>query len=80
MMSASTHATKSLRDAVSGDLTGLEARARRLADRIGSDSARVSEAYVDAGATRTNHVARLRRLRDQLDAAATTLDEARDAR
>lgn len=55
-----------LRDAVSGDLTGLEGRARRLADRLAAD-AQLSAAYADAALTRTNHVARLRRLRSQLD-------------
>lgn len=72
-------ASTSLRDAVSGDLTGLEGRARRLADRLDSGSDRVCEAYAEAQATLTNHLARLSRLRDQLDVVVRALGEARGA-
>lgn len=66
--------SKTLRDAVSGDLTGLEMRARRRIERVASDEQLVAAAYADPALTRTNHVARLKRLRSQLDAAVEVLD------
>jgi hypothetical protein len=63
-----------LRDAISGDLTGLEGRAQRLADRLATNTQLLSAAYADSALTRTNHLARLKRLRGQLDAAVEALD------
>lgn len=66
--------SRTLRDAVSGDLTGLEKRARRLVERVASDPQLVTAAYADSALTNMNHVARLKRLRSQLDAAVEVLD------
>lgn len=65
---------KSLRDSISGHLTGLEARSRRLADRLAAGKQQLTAAYQDSALTRTNHLARLKRLSSQLDAAVEALD------
>lgn len=65
---------RQLREAVSGDLTGLEGRARRLVERLATDAQLVTAAYADFALTRTNHVARRKRLCSQLDAAVNALD------
>lgn len=75
--SQTAHQVRLLREAVGGDLTGLESRARRLADRLAANAQLLSAAYADSTLTRRNHVARLTRLRKQLDAAIEALDGAR---
>lgn len=68
---------RQLREAVSGDLTGLEDRARRLAERLATSTQQLAAAYQDSALTRTNHVARLKRLRSQIDVGINALDGVR---